>query len=290
MQSIVREMKRTVRAVIRRRHRAAILPRASVVFMSPEKCGRTWVRAMISHCYHLTYGTSAQELIATDNFYKIDARISVFFFTHVGNEQREIARRLNPASLAGQTVIALIRDPRDAAVSRYFQERHRVRHGRIDVAGAESGDMSLYDFVLQHPFGLHYYINLIKFLQSFIDSHAKFYMLTYEQFKNHPGATLSLLMQAVGSDLPVATIDAAVAFAAFDNLKRREAEGYYTSSKLRPVNPDDPNSFKVRKGKVGGYREHFSAAELAQIDALVAAADLVAFGYTGIEATQESRG
>ena len=37
--------------------------------------------------------------------------------------------------------------------------------------------------------------------------------------------------------------------------------------------------FKVREGKVGGYRSHFSEVELAQIDAMVAATDLSAFGY-----------
>jgi hypothetical protein len=291
MQSLVREMKRTVRAVIRRRHRAAILPRASVVFMSPQKCGRTWVRAMISHCYHLTYGTSAQELIAYDNFHKVDARIPIMFFTHIGDEPPAILRRLNPTALAGQTVIALIRDPRDAAVSRYFQEEYRVRHDTADSAdGAEPSESALYDFLILHAFGLQYYISLIKILQSFGESHSNFHIFTYEQVKNDPGAALALLMLAMGTDLPVATVDAAVAFASFDNLKRREAEGYFTSSKLRPGNPNEPNSFKVRKGKVGGYREHFSAAELASIDALVAGADLRAFGYTGGEATQETRG
>ena len=291
MQSLVRELKRVVRGIIRRRHRTKILPRASVVFMSPQKCGRTWVRAMISHCYHLTYGTSAQELIAYDNFHKVDGRIPIVFFTHIGDEPPAILRRLNPTALTGQTVIALIRDPRDAAVSRYYQEQYRVRHETTNSAdGAEPNEIALYDFLLLHPFGLQYYISLIKLLQNIGEAHSSFHIFTYEQVKNDPGAALALLMLAMGTELPVATIDAAVAFASFDNLKRREAEGYFTSSKLRPGNPDDPNSFKVRKGKVGGYREHFSAAELVIIDALVAAADLGAFGYTGGDATQESRG
>ena len=291
MRSLVREMKRTVRGIIRRRHRTEILPRASVVFMSPQKCGRTWVRAMISHCYHLTYGTSAQELIAYDNFHKVDARIPIVFFTHIGDEPPAILRRLDPTSLAGQTVIALIRDPRDAAVSRCYQEQYRVRNGTIDgVDDDQSSEKSLYDFLLLHPFGLQYYIDMIKFLQTFADAHSNFHMFTYEQIVKDPGATLSLMMLATGTEIPVATIDAAVAFASFDNLKRREAEGYFSSSKLRPGNPDDTNSFKVRKGKVGGYREHFTTAELARIDALVAAADLRAFGYTGGDATQETRG
>ncbi len=274
---VMRELKRAARRVIRRRHRALILPRASIVFMSPQKCGRTWVRAMVSRCYHLTYGTSAQELIAYDNFHNADARIPIIFFTHIGDEPPAILRRLNPTALARQTVIALVRDPRDAAVSRYHHERNRTQHGKVTAASLPEND-SLFDFVAKDRHGLSYYKGLARFLKDFAEAHVDFHLFAYEEFKSDPAGTLSRLMRVMGADLPAETIARAVEFAAFENLKRREAEGFFTTAKLRPADAGNPNSFKVREGKVGGHRDLFSEAQLQRLDAMVAEADLGAFG------------
>ena len=52
-----------------------------------------------------------------------------------------------------------------------------------------------------------------------------------------------------------------------------EAAGAFDSKILRPGDVRDPESFKVRRGKVGGYREYLSvedqeyaAAALTQLD------------------------
>lgn len=70
-----------------------------------------------------------------------------------------------------------------------------------------------------------------------------------------------------------------MAFASFEQMKQKEAANFFKSNKLRPGDPADPESFKVLKGKVGGYRDHFTDEQQAQIDAMVMSADLQAFGY-----------
>jgi len=59
----------------------------------------------------------------------------------------------------------------------------------------------------------------------------------------------------------------------FAKMREREANGFYKTGILRPGNPADPDSFKVRKGKVGGWREEmdddtqaFSEEILARYD------------------------
>jgi len=47
---------------------------------------------------------------------------------------------------------------------------------------------------------------------------------------------------------------------------------------VKPGDKDNPASFKVRKAKVGGYREHFDDAQCAALDAMVAELDPL-FGY-----------
>ena len=57
-----------------------------IVFLSPAKSGRTWLRAILSHVYHLSYGTPIDELVSRDRFHRLDARIPRFFFSHATNE------------------------------------------------------------------------------------------------------------------------------------------------------------------------------------------------------------
>jgi hypothetical protein len=46
---------------------------------------------------------------------------------------------------------------------------------------------------------------------------------------------------------------------------------------------NDPNTFKVRKAKVGGYRDYFDDDQVAELDAMVDSFLLPAFGYTRTE-------
>jgi hypothetical protein len=49
---------------------------------------------------------------------------------------------------------------------------------------------------------------------------------------------------------------------------------------------NDPNTFKVRKAKVGGYRDYFDDNQVAELDAMVDSRLLPGFGYTSAEAAQ----
>jgi hypothetical protein len=48
-------------------------------------------------------------------------------------------------------------------------------------------------------------------------------------------------------------------------MKRREAAGAYDSygDKLKATDPTDPDSYKVRRGKVGGFTDYLTEADQA---------------------------
>ena len=69
-------------------------------------------------------------------------------------------------------------------------------------------------------------------------------------------------------------------FAAFDSLSRKEKEGFFSSGRLRPADPEDAGSFKVRRGKIGGYRDYFTAEQNDRIDTLVREQLDPFFGYS----------
>jgi predicted aconitase len=84
-------------------------------------------------------------------------------------------------------------------------------------------------------------------------------------------------------------VEETVAFASVENLRRMESENYFWRSGSRVQAPDtsNPDSYKVRKAKVGGYRDYFDDAQLALIDAYVDEHLGSGFGYTTGEATQD---
>ena len=70
-----------------------------------------------------------------------------------------------------------------------------------------------------------------------------------------------------GSD---AQVRDAVAYAAYDNMKQLEDKRVFWLSglRLRPGDRANPQSYKVRRAKVGGWRDYFDDGEVAAIDAL----------------------
>jgi hypothetical protein len=56
---------------------------------------------------------------------------------------------------------------------------------------------------------------------------------------------------------------------------------------MAPRDRSNPNSYKVRRAKVGGYRDYFDDQQVEQIEALVSARLLPFFGYTREEQAAE---
>ena len=74
-------------------------------------------------------------------------------------------------------------------------------------------------------------------------------------------------------------IRAAVEWGSFENLQKLETSGTFTQGGMKLVNADDPSTYKVRRGKVGGYREDFDARQVAELEALVRENIIPELGY-----------
>ena len=53
-------------------------------------------------------------------------------------------------------------------------------------------------------------------------------------------------------------------------MKKLEASGYFAERQMKPGDPADPSSFKVRQGRVGMSAEVLTPADIDYIDRLVA--------------------
>lgn len=269
-QAFARYVGRFKRVIKRRRKLAA----ADVVVVSHAKSGRTWLATMISHVYHRRYGIAESELLQFDNFQKLDSRVPRILFSHDNRKGASRHPLFAPRDLRQQKIVLLVRHPCDVAVSSYFQSFRDARKG-LEPSHA-GGPIAEYVLGFKLPLVLAF----LRRWHDQLDQIEQLLIVRYEDLRATPEKELARLFTFIEGKADQAEIEAAVAFASFEAMKQKEAANFFTSDKLRPGDPNDPQSFKVRKGKVGGYREHFTADELARIDALVEAAGLSAFGYT----------
>ena len=112
-----------------------------------------------------------------------------------------------------------------------------------------------------------------RWLEEWMPS-ARLHLLRYEDARRDPAtafsAALRFLLPTVALDEPA--LGRAVEISSFENMRRLEAgaEGAkgtelvtdLNKEALRPKNADDPDSYKVRRGKVGGYTDYLGAPDI----------------------------
>lgn len=267
-----------------RRMRA--LEEADVVVVSFGKSGRTWLRAMLSHLYHQRHGIPETELLDGDNFRRRVPAVPSFLFTHDGPREpwnRDRARALRLFAL--RKVVFLARDPRDVAVSIYHHTLKRsspevrAREGMANEGGGPPP--SLYEYAAVRGGGgkIGRIIGYLNAWAELLPTLPRAHLVTYEAMRADPAGELARLAAFADRPFEPAEIERAVEFASFDSLRRKESQDFFGSFRLRPADASDPQSFKVRRGKVGGYREDFTPQQAAELDARVAAELSPAYGY-----------
>ncbi len=254
---------------------------SDVVVLPPAKSGRTWLRVMLSHYWHLTRGVPADRMVRFDNFHRLDPRIPDVHFIHFFNEPPPV--RWAMARLVRRPrgrLVLLVRDPRDVAVSHYYHLRHRVRDRDLRRYGLTRTRLVrlLPEFLRDSDFGLPAQIARMRVMLRIHDRAARAHLVRYEDLRRDPAAGLARLLAFLG-ETPVD--GAAVAFAAFDNLRRLEAADFFRGEVLRPGDPRDPESFKVRRGESGSWRRELPAGLVAWMDRMVAERLDGRLGYGG---------
>ena len=63
------------------------------------------------------------------------------------------------------------------------------------------------------------------------------------------------------TDVVERALNHALEFSTFGNMKKLESAGAFDSKILRAGDTSDPESFKVRRGKVGGFADYLSPTD-----------------------------
>jgi hypothetical protein len=252
--------------------------KCDTIVLSRAKSGRTWLRAMISRMYQRHYSLEENQLLEFDNFHRQNREIPPLLFTHGYYLRQEIESTGSAARCAKKKLLFLLRNPCDVAVSEYFQSTKRAKQSKVDLYGIDK-EMPMFDFVMRGPMGIPAIVAYLNSWSGSLDKVDHVLRVRYEDLRAEPVEGLSQVSQFLGAPFSAETIQEAVDFADFENLKNLEKQDFFNNSRLRPRNPDDPDSFKVRRGKVEGYRDYFDEDQIRQMEELVRSRLAPIFGY-----------
>jgi len=230
------------------------------VVVSYPKSGRTWLRAVLTFYFEGRYGLESPPLLEFANLHYLDRRIPKIFFTHDDdpNARPESLSR-DKSRYRGKSVLFLVRDPRDVCVSMYFH-RHRRTH---DL------DQPIFDFATGAEGGLRTVIAFLNIWAEALPAIPHSHLLSYEAMHSQPEQTLSEALRFLGEEPDPGSVTKAIERARFDKLQAMERLGAFESGRLTARNLEDRDSFKVRRGKVGGYLDYFDEAQREKLDGLV---------------------
>ncbi len=260
--------------------RAIELSNGDAVILSVPKSGRTWLRTFLSA--YFSHKTGRQfSLTITDRHTPEIPRIvySHDRFEHLTKGSawdRLRGKYLIPRAQIrrARPIVLLVRDPRDAFVS-YFVQLTRRNPATPDTISRMTADA-----LLHHPrFGITAMIETMNTWLKEFGSRSDFHLIRYEDLRADTESTFRNVLDAVGEKSIIATaFEQALQFSRFDNMQRLEASGGFGTKILQPRDCRDPESFKVRKGRVAAYKEYLSR-ESQEFAAQVCAKLDGVFGY-----------
>ena len=238
---------------------------------------------MLSRIYQQRHGLPEGSLISFDDFHRRNPAIPRIFFTH-DNYLRDYTRSESAAAdYGGRRILMLVRHPADVTVSQFFQWKHRMRVDKKGLLGYpdHDEDVDLFDFMMRPEWGLPRVIEFMNFWARDFDTLDPFALTRYEDLRRDPETELGRVMEFLGTPATADEIAEAVAFGSVDNMRKLEQKSAYslTGGRMKPRDVNNPDSYKVRRAKVGGYRDYFTDDQVRLIDTRVDDTLAPVFGY-----------
>jgi hypothetical protein len=259
--------------------RARELSGGDAILVSIPKSGRTWVRTFL--CAYFCEKLDKPFSLEPEQYQSVPRII----YTHDLFEQRTKADRWDQLrgkyliprrERTGRSIILLARDPRDAFVSLYIQLTRRTRETPNELK-----QMSASELLRDPRFGIESMIEVMNSWLSEWSGRANFLLLRYETLRNDPSPGFRQLLQLLGEQpIQDEAFSQALQFSDFGQMKKLESAGKFTSKILRAGDTQDPESFKVRRGKIGGFADYLSPNDQAFAASALQKLD-PRFGYAG---------
>jgi hypothetical protein len=259
-----------------------------VVIVSSGKSGRTWLRVLLSRYYQQRYRLPASRLLNNDNLHRLNAAVPRVLFTHDNYLSDFIGISDSKTMYADKRVIVLVRNPADTAVSQYFQWKHRtkLRKKIINSFPISDSDVSISDFVFGEAAGIPKIVHFMNDWAANIETIRDILVVRYESLHAATTMTLRNVLAFAGEEATTDELHECVRFASIENMRALEHAAFFRDlgNRLRPGDATNLQSYKVRRAKVGGYRDYFTDEEADRIDVLIEETLSPIYGYCSASA------
>ncbi len=265
--------------------------RANLLIIAHPKSGNTWLKVMLSRLYQARYGLPDTLINSSDELARRNPaipRVSATngYYSYEGAVGRALGPQAPDTELRHKPVVLLARNPCDIAVSWYFQFTKRQSARKQELINhfiehpVDRHTVSMWDFVRHSDIGLPSLIDFLNTWERNVKALERSLILRYEDLRAEPAKTLRQVLELMGESFSDEEIEGAVSFGSFENLRQLESKGAFRQGGLTLRNAKDPDSFKVRRGKVGGYRDYFTPEQVAELEELMSSRLSPSFGYT----------
>ncbi len=235
-------------------------PDAQVI--SYRKCGRTWLRFILAN--YLNELLSLNRVIDLYSFFEVlpnesgspakGPEVYGFFdrkdvpyitFSHAENARN---------GYRGKRVF-LIRSPYDVMVSDYYQQTEQLK--------SYSGSLS--DFIRDETNGIKAYC---RFMNDWADelNDESDCVVSYEDMSRNTRKTVEKLLEYLLIPVDRDILDHAVCQSSFRRMQEMEIQNGMADYRCDPENGFD---FRMRDGRVGGFRQHLEPSHIAYLDKIM---------------------
>ena len=252
--------------------RSRQLTGGDALLVSIPKSGRTWVRTFL--CAYYCEKIGQPFTLEPERFPGVPRII----YTHDLFEQRTKADRwdkvrgkyLVPLKERRRLpVVLLARDPRDAFVSLHVQLTRRTRETPSELKTKSASEL-----LRDRAFGIASMIEVMNAWLTEWSGRKNFLLLRYEDLRLDPEPGFCALLDLLGEEqIDKKALRQGLAFSEFGQMQKMEAAGAFQSKILRPGDKLDLETFKVRRGEIGGFGavlspgdQAFAAAAMQQLD------------------------
>ena len=244
--------------MVERVYHRLINPFIDAYIISFPKSGRTWIRMLLAQAISQEYGKKLNL-----DLYKMT------WESDIPNIKTD-PRTGNYAQFRGinflgvkkmfkhKKIIFLVRNPKDVLVSYYYEwtkRRDLQYRGTLSAFIRE-------DFTLP---------TIINFMNSWAKELEKrpqdVLLITYENLHNDPLKELQKTLKHLVISISDDNLRKAIALCSFENMQKMKKNNIFAGDhRLQAININDSDSFKMRKGKVDGYKEELSTGDLIYIN------------------------
>jgi len=282
------------------RFQIAKAKRADVLIIVHPKSGGTWLRVMLFRLYQEKYHFSSRRVFKTDELYRQSPRLPKFLITNGHYSYEGAVKKAWPSlrrevEAGHKKVLFVARHPCDIVVSWYLQFTKRTKAYKRELINRTLKNpvnreaIEMWEFVMHPEIGLPGLIDYFNTWHQYLSGLKNVLLVRYEDLRSNPHETLRRITDFMGKSFSPEVIKEAVEFASMENLRKLEKANYFQNAGLSLRNANDPDTLKVRRGKVGGYRDYFTPEQVAQLDSLVQNRLDPIFGYGKATADERER-